>query len=281
MQADAALRKYVGHFPDDQPGAPDGAAAEMHEMPVAHGAIRGRVLAHRRDDDAVGNGQPAQTNGREHRRRRTVARGRGVRHQRVDGAHQIGRRLLDARIGEPHAVGQEREAELLERQAAIAAHMLEPGARSVRGALQAVSLGPARGLKGRERVADACARDTPARRQMLGKRLGVFELRTQVEPDRPMRRIGGAAKKNDIAGVPDAIAHRGERIPDRAVGCRHDAVELQREQLAAERDDAFRWRAVEATHAQGLGRRFDDNARAIGTARQLPDMKDAVLGRPE
>jgi hypothetical protein len=100
--------------------------------------------------------------------------------------------------------------------------MLEPSARSVRGALQAVSLGPARGLKGRERVADA-----RARRQMLGERLGVLELRTQVEPDRAMRRIGGTAKKNDIAGVPGAIAHRGERIPDRAVGRRHDAVELQ------------------------------------------------------
>ena len=46
MQADAAFREHIGHLGDDQAGAPDGAAAKMHEVPVAHGAVRGRVLAH-------------------------------------------------------------------------------------------------------------------------------------------------------------------------------------------------------------------------------------------
>src|SRR5207249_7595388 len=34
MQADAALGQDVCHFGDDQPGASDGAAAEMDEVPV-------------------------------------------------------------------------------------------------------------------------------------------------------------------------------------------------------------------------------------------------------
>ena len=53
MQADAALRQHIGHLGDDQAGAPDGAATEMNKVPVAHGAVRGRVLAHRRDHHPV------------------------------------------------------------------------------------------------------------------------------------------------------------------------------------------------------------------------------------
>ena len=41
-------------------GAADAAAAEVHEMPVVGEAVGARVLAHRRDDDAVRQRQRAE-----------------------------------------------------------------------------------------------------------------------------------------------------------------------------------------------------------------------------
>ena len=58
---DAALAFDVGCFDDDQRGAGIGQHAEMHQVPVIGAAIVGGILAHRRDDDAVGKletGQP-------------------------------------------------------------------------------------------------------------------------------------------------------------------------------------------------------------------------------
>ena len=52
-RADAPLAAHVGHLGDHQRGAADRAAAEMHEVPVVRRAVLGRVLAHRRHDDAV------------------------------------------------------------------------------------------------------------------------------------------------------------------------------------------------------------------------------------
>ena len=37
--------------------------AEMDEVPVGHAAIDGRILAHRRDDDAVGEARPPTSSG--------------------------------------------------------------------------------------------------------------------------------------------------------------------------------------------------------------------------
>ena len=65
----------------------------------------------------------------------------------IDRARQHRRRLGDARIVDPHGVGQEREHELLERLANVATGVLEPGEARLRGALQAFGLGPARILE--------------------------------------------------------------------------------------------------------------------------------------
>src|SRR5262249_47768177 len=54
LRTDAAFRQDRGRFCHDQSRATDGAAAEMHEMPVVGQAIGARVLTHGRDKDAVG-----------------------------------------------------------------------------------------------------------------------------------------------------------------------------------------------------------------------------------
>jgi len=56
---DAAFGADGGGFGDDGAGATDCAAAEVDEVPVVGVAVYGTVLAHGRDDDAVGEGDAA------------------------------------------------------------------------------------------------------------------------------------------------------------------------------------------------------------------------------
>ena len=62
---DAAFGTDGGGFGDDGACATDGAAAEMDEVPVVGVAVDGAVLAHGRDDDAVGEGEAALLERRE------------------------------------------------------------------------------------------------------------------------------------------------------------------------------------------------------------------------
>ena len=57
LRADAAFGRDRRGFGHHQPGAADGAAAEMHEVPVIGEPVVARVLAHRRDEDAIGKGE--------------------------------------------------------------------------------------------------------------------------------------------------------------------------------------------------------------------------------
>jgi len=57
---DAAARLDRGRFHEHDAGAALGELAEMHEMPVGDVALARRVLAHRRDDQAVPRGNAAQ-----------------------------------------------------------------------------------------------------------------------------------------------------------------------------------------------------------------------------
>ncbi len=50
---------------EHQSGASPCERPEVHEVPVLGYAVHGRVLAHRRDEDAVAEGRPAQGQGRE------------------------------------------------------------------------------------------------------------------------------------------------------------------------------------------------------------------------
>ena len=147
------LRQRVGHLGDYETGTADRAAAQMHQVEIVHGAVLGRIHAHRRNDDAVGEFQLAQPIGRKHRRRRRpVAALRRAGDPRIDGTHQIGRGLFDTRIGHPHAVGEERQSELLERFFGIAPHVLEPGEARGARALEAFGRRPARSFEGGKRL---------------------------------------------------------------------------------------------------------------------------------
>ena len=60
VRRDAAIGGHRGGFDDQQSGAGQRELAQMDEVPVGGLAVFGRVLAHRRDDDAVGQLQLAQ-----------------------------------------------------------------------------------------------------------------------------------------------------------------------------------------------------------------------------
>ena len=55
----------AGRFGDDQAGAAHRPAAEMHQVPIVGKAVLARILAHRRDSDAVAKGDAADGQGRE------------------------------------------------------------------------------------------------------------------------------------------------------------------------------------------------------------------------
>ena len=62
---DAAVARDVGRLHHDQRRAAIGQHAEMHQVPVVGAAVVGAVLAHGRDDDAVGEFDTGQPIGRE------------------------------------------------------------------------------------------------------------------------------------------------------------------------------------------------------------------------
>lgn len=50
----------IDGFRHHQPGARYGHMAEMHEVPIRHAAVLGAELAHRRDDNPIGQCKPAK-----------------------------------------------------------------------------------------------------------------------------------------------------------------------------------------------------------------------------
>ena len=68
--ADPPLGRDGARLGDHEPGPADRAAAEVHEVPLGGQAVRRRVLAHRRDGDAVAERRLAQPQGREERAHR-------------------------------------------------------------------------------------------------------------------------------------------------------------------------------------------------------------------
>ncbi|MNH18749.1 hypothetical protein D3C79_784660 [compost metagenome] len=60
LGSDPAIGGHSNRFGDDQPGTTDGAATQMDKVPVVGQAIDGGILAHRRNGDAVGQGQLTQ-----------------------------------------------------------------------------------------------------------------------------------------------------------------------------------------------------------------------------
>ena len=74
-RADPPLAAHVGHLGDDEGRPAGGPAAEMDEVPVVRRAVLGRVLAHRRHHDTVGEDEVPQPERREHRRRGVASSG--------------------------------------------------------------------------------------------------------------------------------------------------------------------------------------------------------------
>ena len=65
-------------FGEHQRRAADRAAAEVHQVPVVGEAILARILAHRRDDDAIAQLDAAQAERRKQVDRLVVEHGRGI-----------------------------------------------------------------------------------------------------------------------------------------------------------------------------------------------------------
>jgi hypothetical protein len=65
LRADAPFRHDRRRFDHHEPGATDGATAEMHQVPFGREAIFARILAHRRDTDPVPETHIAQLEWRE------------------------------------------------------------------------------------------------------------------------------------------------------------------------------------------------------------------------
>ena len=63
LRADPALGRDGGRLGEDHRGAADGARAQVDEVPVVGEAIDAGVLAHRRDENAIGERDPAQCEG--------------------------------------------------------------------------------------------------------------------------------------------------------------------------------------------------------------------------
>jgi hypothetical protein len=67
LRADPPLGQNRRGLTENEPGAADRAAPEVHEVPVVRKPVLARILAHRRDDDAV-----AQLDAAEAERRKEV-----------------------------------------------------------------------------------------------------------------------------------------------------------------------------------------------------------------
>lgn len=64
-RGDAAVGEDRGRFEDGEGGAAEGEGAEVDEVEVGHEAVQGRVHAHGRDGEAVGEGEAAELEGGE------------------------------------------------------------------------------------------------------------------------------------------------------------------------------------------------------------------------
>jgi hypothetical protein len=62
---DAAAALHMGRLDHQHAGAGIGQHAEMGDVPIGTDAVVGAVLAHRRDDDAVGKLEAGEFDGRE------------------------------------------------------------------------------------------------------------------------------------------------------------------------------------------------------------------------
>src|SRR5712675_1629691 len=94
-----------------------------------------------------------------------------------------------------------------------------------------------------------------------------------------MGRIGGTAENHEIGIMPAAVSHGDEFAPCRFAWARRRAIELVREETAAERQNLPRRRLADPACPDDLRGRFYDYAGAIWSARIRKGVKDSGRGR--
>ena len=147
---DAAFGRDVGHLGDHQARTAQRAASEVHEVPVADRPLLGRVLTHRRHDDAVGELDAARPERRERRRHRGPgvrrATGSALGESAVHLRHQERIPRLEIVVGDPLRPGHQIEDERQRFLHQVAASVLEPLQAGLGGALKLGDVDPPRRL---------------------------------------------------------------------------------------------------------------------------------------
>ena len=278
-RADPALAAHVGHLGDDEPRAADRATAEIHQVPVVRRAVIGRVLAHRRDDDPVGQDELAQPERYEHgRRHRLGGNGHlalvgGLRREpAVHRLDELGVADLEVVVRDAQAAGEQAEGELERLEPSVVAlGLLEPLEAHLGRPLDRLHLGPPLLLVGVERAGDVAV--TVERR---GQRDGVLHRELGPGADREVRGVGGVTDEHDVVPVPVRVLDRREAAPQRAVLQEPMAFELAREEPLGEDDGVVLAHLVEAGAPPRRLRRLHDERRVSGVVAVGVDAPEAV-----
>ena len=216
-----ASRRHVGHLGEHQAGAADGARAVMHEMPVGGHAVLRRVLAHRRDHDAVLERHAAQTERLEHRRQRLRRHRQAKPSARTSRATtwsacstKCGRAQRQVVVGDRLGARHQAEGEAGRVHVPEALDVLEPDQRDVGRVLGLLHLVAPLGLEVRERGGDVAAAGRP---EGLVERDRVLHRELGAGADGEMRGRLGVADQHDVVGDP-ALAADGRESCARSSG---------------------------------------------------------------
>ena len=209
----AGVGRDVGHLGENQTGPAQRARTEVDQMEVVDQTVLGRIHAHRRDHDAVGQGQAAQLQRREHGRGRRFGRRRAgaVGEPALDPGQEVTIAQTQVLMADALAAGQQAVGELQRVEVDVAVDRLEPFGRIARRALQFQHLDPALGLIGREGEIEITATG-----QGPGQMDGVLEGQFGPGPDGEMRGVGGVPQQDDLAVAPVGTRDAREVEPGRA-----------------------------------------------------------------
>ena len=250
----------------------------MHQMVIGRHAVDGRILRHRRHDDAVGERHAAQRERREHRRRRLRQRRRSEGQARtlgepvLDPADVVAVAQTQVLVRDALRAGQQRIRELLGLELHVSLDVLEPLGRIARRVLDLQHLDAALGFVALQRLVQVAPVLGDRRRQ----RDGVLERELGSRADREMRRVRRIAHQHQrclavaAAAMHPRRAHHARKANPlrRAAQVRrvaHQSVAFEHlgEQPLAKRNRFFLAHLVEpgrAPHALG---RLDDEGRRV------------------
>ena len=256
----------------------------MHEVPVVRQPVLRRVLAHRRHDDAVLQGQAAQAERLEHRRERLCGLGREAertdvaRHDPIHLVDELGRAQREVVVGDRLRTRHQAERKARRVHVPETVDVLEPHQRDVGRVLGLFHLVAPPRLEVRERGGHIAVVGGP---ECLVERDPVLHRQLGAGTDGEMRRRLGVADQHHVVRDPSLAADGREVAPDRAVGAEPVALQLVREQGLDEMRGRLLVELVEAgTHeCPRIG--LDDPGRALRLVLVAMGDEDAVLGFAE